>query len=108
VRQRGVPGDAVMRLALLFVIVSTATAAAENKADALFDKGKDLLKKRKYAEACPTFEKVDELDPAVGAKLFVAKCYEEWGKLAHAYRWYQDAEKMANDTNDKRAAKIKE
>ncbi|HEU0031071.1 MAG TPA: hypothetical protein VFQ53_10600 [Kofleriaceae bacterium] len=84
------------------------TAAADSKADTLFKKGKKLLAEKKYAEACATFEKADQAEPAIGAKLNVAKCYEEWGKLARAWRWYSDAEKMATDTADKRAPKIKE
>jgi tetratricopeptide (TPR) repeat protein len=97
----------VKRLVVALLCVA-APAFAENKADALFKKGKELLAKKKYAEACATFEKVDALDPAIGAKLNVAKCFEEWGKLARAYNWYRDAEKMAKDTNDKRVDKIHE
>ena len=98
-----------MRLAVIAaVVLASSPAVAETKADALFKKGKKLLADKKYAEACATFEKVDKLEPAIGAKLNVAKCFEEWGKLALAYRWYVDAERQAKDTNDKRADKIKE
>jgi hypothetical protein len=93
--------------AFLVVIALATPAFAESKADALFDKGKKQLAAKKYAEACATFEKVDKLDTGIGAKLNVAKCFEEWGKLATAYRWYADAEKMAKDSQDKRAPKIK-
>lgn len=98
-----------MRAVLAAAILLAATApAAADKADALFQKGKQQLAKKKYADACATFEKVDGLDPGIGAKLNVARCYEEWGKLGRAYRWYSDAEKMASEGGDKRAAKIKE
>jgi tetratricopeptide (TPR) repeat protein len=97
-----------MRLAALVVVLAVAPAAAENQADTLFKKGKKLLAEKRYLEACNTFESVDKLDPGIGAKLNVAKCYEEWGKLSKAYDWYADALKMANDTKDKRADKIKE
>jgi tetratricopeptide (TPR) repeat protein len=90
----------------LAVALAPAPALAD-KADALFAKGKAQLAKKQYAEACVTFEKVDELDPGIGAKLNVARCYEEWGRLVSAYRWYADAEKMAREAGDKRAAKIK-
>lgn len=89
-------------------LAAVAGVAAADKADALFEKGKQQLAKKRYAEACATFEKVDGLDPGIGAKLNVARCYEEWGKLARAYRWYSDAEAMATETKDKRAPKIKE
>lgn len=94
--------------ALVALVGAPAPAAADrgDKADALFAKGKAQLAKKQYAEACTTFERVDELDPGIGAKLNVARCYEEWGKLARARKWYVDAQKMAADGGDKRAPKI--
>jgi tetratricopeptide (TPR) repeat protein len=94
-------------LAVAAVLALAPAPAAADKADALFAKGKAQLAKKEYAEACTTFEQVDALDPAVGAKLNVAKCYQEWGKLVRARKWYADAAKMASSTGDKRAAKIK-
>jgi hypothetical protein len=80
----------------------------DTRADALFAQGKQQLADKHYAEACTTFEQVDAIEPGIGAKLNVARCYEEWGKLAKAYRWYSNAEEMARTTSDERAAKIKE
>ncbi len=97
-----------MKRALLLLAIGGSVVHADTRADALFKKAKQLSTEKKYAEACPTFEQVDKLDPAIGAKLNVAKCYEDWNKLALAYQWYADAEKMARTTNDKRAPKIKE
>jgi len=90
----------------LVVVIALAGVVRADTADQLFDKGKKLLAEKRYKEACPTLEKVDALDPAIGAKLNVAKCYEEWGKLGQALRWYSDAERMANDTHDRRASQI--
>jgi tetratricopeptide (TPR) repeat protein len=95
-------------LAIAATLALAPAPAAADKADALFAKGKAQLAKKQYAEACPTFEEVDALDPAVGAKLNVAKCYEEWGKLVRAHKWYADAAKLASRIGDKRAPKIKE
>lgn len=95
-------------LLALAVLASPAVADKKDDADALFKKAKKLHGDKKYAEACPMFEKSDALDPGIGAKLNVAKCYEDWGMLARAYRWYSDAEQMAKDAKDKRADKIKE
>jgi hypothetical protein len=97
----------VKLVALACMLAVAHPAFAETRADTLFNKGKKLLAEKKYAEACATFEKVDKLDPGIGAKLNVARCYEEWNKLARAYRWYVDAEKMAVDAKDKRTDKIK-
>jgi len=77
-----------------------------DRADQLFKKGKKLLAEKKYPEACSAFEDSDKTDPGIGAKLNVARCYEEWGKLATAWRWYNDAEQLAHTTKDDRAPRI--
>lgn len=83
-----------------------AGAAHADRADQLFKKGQKLLTEKRYAEACTAFEDSDRIDPEIGAKLNVARCYQEWGKLATAWRWYTDAEQMASKAGDKRAPKI--
>ncbi len=95
-----------MKRAALAVLLALAGSAHADRADALFKKAKKLLAEKRYPEACATFEQVDKLDPGIGAKLNVGKCYEEWGKLALAYRWYTDAETMAAASKDDRAGKI--
>jgi hypothetical protein len=95
-------------MVVIVLLAFASSPARADKADKLFKKGKKLLAEKKYADACATFEKVDKIDPGIGAKLNVARCFEEWGRLAVAYRWYTDAEKMAIDTKDDRAPKIKE
>jgi hypothetical protein len=109
------PGSHVLRWraaalvgVLLAGVCGLSTPAHADKADKLFQKAKRLLADKSYPEACPLFEQVDQIDPGIGAKLNVAKCYEEWGRLAVAYRWYLDAEVMATKAKDERAAKIKE
>ncbi len=93
--------------ALVFVALVAGAAHAESKADRLFAKGKKLLAQKKYEEACKAFEQSDGLDTGIGTKLNIARCYEEWGKIASALHWYQDAEQMAKDKKDPRAEKIK-
>ena len=97
------------RLAVLALcgLCGLATAAPD-RAEQLFKKGKKLLAEKKYADACYAFEQSDRIDPQIGAKLNVARCYEEWGKLATAWRWYSDAEQLATRAGDERAAKIHE
>lgn len=99
-------------IAALVLAAASATAHADkpdskaDRADALFKKGKRLLAEKRYADACAAFEDSDRTDPGIGAKVNVARCYEEWGKLGTAWRWYADAERMALDTKDPRAKKI--
>lgn len=92
----------------LAVVIGFAAPARADKADQLFRKGKKLLAEKKYAEACTAFEQSDKLDSQIGAKLNVARCYEEWGKVATAWRWYSEAEQMAGKAHDDRLAKIRE
>lgn len=100
-----------MKRALLVFTIASAFASpvlAETKADALFKKGKQLLAEKRYAAACEAFEESDKLDPGIGAKLNVAKCFEEWGKLTKALAWYKQAEESASKQKDDREPKIKE
>lgn len=98
-----------MRALLVIAVLAAASSpASADKADTLFKKGKKLLAEKKYADACAAFEEVDKIDPGIGAKLNVARCFEEWGRLAIAYRWYIAAETMATASKDDRATKIKE
>jgi tetratricopeptide (TPR) repeat protein len=89
-------------------IAGLAATAHADRADELFKKGKKLLAEKQYAEACIAFEDSDRIDPGIGAKLNVARCYQEWGKLATAWRWFSAAEKMAAQAKDARAQKIHE
>jgi serine/threonine-protein kinase len=96
------------RLALVSLLVaSTAFANNKDKADALFKQGKKLSAEKKYAEACPAFEKSMKLDPAIGTQLNIGKCYEDWGLLGKALVAYRAAQKMAHDAKDDREPKIK-
>ena len=95
-------------LASIVAVSSVAHADNKQKAEALFKQGKKLMGDKRYADACDAFEQSYKLDPGIGAQLNVAKCYEEWGKLARAYTAYQLAEKLAKDENDPRTPKIHE
>jgi len=83
-----------------------AGAANADRADQLFKKGQKLLAEKRYAEACTAFEDSDRIDPQIGSKLNTGRCYQEWGKLATAWRWYTDAEQMASKAGDKRTPQI--
>ncbi|HEX7836903.1 MAG TPA: hypothetical protein VF469_05540, partial [Kofleriaceae bacterium] len=101
-----ITGVAAAAAAAIVATLGLPATAHADRADQLFKKGKKLLGEKKYAEACTAFEQSDKLDPGIGAKLNVARCYEEWGKLATALRWYNDAEHMAASTHDDRETKV--
>lgn len=91
------------------IAVASSVAHADNsKAEELFRQAKKLMADQRYADACPKFEASFDLDPGIGGELNIAKCYEEWGKLARAYRAYADAEQQAKNAGDARAPKIRE
>jgi tetratricopeptide (TPR) repeat protein len=87
---------------------SPARADDKDKADKLFKQGKKLMDQKRYADACALFEQSAELDPGIGVELNVARCYEEWGKLALAFKSYVKAERMAKESSDNRLARIRE
>lgn len=90
-------------------LAATEPAHADAKsADKAFRKGKKLQQQKKYAEACAAFEESFREDPAIGAQLNVARCYEEWGKLATAYDAYQEAMNLAKAIKDDRAPQIRD
>jgi tetratricopeptide (TPR) repeat protein len=93
-------------LIALLLLTSLAVADDKSKADTLFKQGKKLMGEKKYSDACEAFEQSMKLDPGIGTQLNIAKCYEDWGKLARALHAYQAAERMAKDANDSRADKI--
>jgi len=98
---------AVVAMVLSFVSVAAA-GPDQDKADALFKKGKAFLGQSKYAEACAAFEASNKLDPATGTMLNLALCFEGWGKLARAQSAYLEAEKLAalkGDTHRASAAR---
>lgn len=72
------------------------------RADKLFEDGRRYLTAKEYALACTAFEQSHQADPAIGTLLNIALCYEEWGKLAAAYRAYVEAEKLAQARADDR------
>lgn len=84
---------------------TTRDAAA---AQALFDEGKRLMAQGKYTDACVKFEESQRLDPGVGTMLWLADCHAKVGRTATAWALFQEAEALANKTNDPRAAVARE
>ncbi len=83
--------------------------SAQDKADAevLFNAGKAALATGNFAEACPKLAESQKRDPAIGTALYLAECYERSGKAASAWAQFRQAEDMANQRHDNRAAVAK-
>jgi hypothetical protein len=67
----------------------SVTGADTLRAEALFVAGKALLEQHEYARACPLLRDSFDLDPATGALLALAICFEGQGKLASAAAAYE-------------------
>jgi tetratricopeptide (TPR) repeat protein len=102
-----------MRAVLVGAIVTctVATAAADARDDkkraiALYAEAKRYLAKHDYGHACEMFEMSQQAAAMIDTQIRVAECYQQWGKLATAYRAYLEAERLARDKHDRRAKPV--
>lgn len=73
----------------------TPTRVPASTADTLFDEGRALLEQRRYAEACKKFEDSMYAEDALGTRLNLAVCLQEWGRLQSARVAFEDTRKRA-------------
>jgi hypothetical protein len=80
-----------------------ATAAAQERdpaaAQALFDQAKDLMRQKKFSEACPKLQESNRLDPGIGTQFHLADCYEQSGRIASAWALFLDVASQARATS---------
>lgn len=81
-------------MALLVSTVAMAQGKDPSAADALFRAGREAMKNKDYATACPKFAESQRLDPAAGTLLNLAQCEEGLGKTASAVQHYKDAAEL--------------
>lgn len=89
-----------MRIILLMAaLLCTRQAAAQNSdkamADELFKRGLALMQEGNFKAACTRFAASQELDPAPGTLLNLARCNEKLGRLARAWSRYRQAANLA-------------
>src|SRR5215470_8623544 len=99
-----------MRAVLVGTLVTcaVATAAADARDDkkraiALYAEAKRYLAKGDFGHACEMFEMSQQAVAMIDTQIRVAECYQQWGKLATAYRAYVEAERLARAKHDRRA-----
>src|SRR5690349_23552788 len=78
----------------------TQAGAEESDAARLFREGRALVVEGRFADACPKLEESQRLEPRLGTLLNVAFCQERLGKLAAAWRGFQDAAHTARQQRD--------
>lgn len=86
--------------------VASAGSADAAAAEALYDQATAEMEAGDFATACPKLEESFRLDPATGALLTLAACYERAGKLASAWVRYLDVEARASKEGDKDRANV--
>lgn len=79
-------------LAIAALLAVTRIAVAEpadaTEAGQAFQRGRDLAKDGRFAEACVAFGKSYELDPALGTAVNLADCLERQGQLRRAWQLF--------------------
>lgn len=99
----------VMVMVLAWSLIAPASAHAQANeraatAEDLFRQGLQLTRKGQFAEACPRFAESHRLDPAYGALMNLAACYEKLGRTASAWQAYVDAADTARDKGQRARA----
>ncbi len=89
-----------MRCVAVVVVLLLAGVAhadpTQDRADKLFDEGRELLKQGDSAGACAKFEAAIKLDPrATGTMLNLGLCYENLGKVGTSLKWFRRAQAAA-------------
>jgi hypothetical protein len=109
-----------LRWSLAIVLHASAALAQTDQraaAQVLFDQGKSLVTRGKFAEACPKFAESKRLDPGIGTMLWLADCLENNGQTASAWAEFKEAaaaaalrrdgrEKIARGRADELAPKL--
>lgn len=86
-----------------------ARADTQQQADALFNEGRELLERGRWAEACAKLKESEQLAPAIGTLLNLGYCWEQLGRMRSAMEAYGEAEVLAASAADaKRTAVAKE
>lgn len=100
------PRTRLAGLLLATALTTVGAAHAEDRATAqeLFEQARELMAKKKFAEACPKLEGAAKLVSTPGVRLNLADCYERSGRFASAWAAFDDAAAAAERAGDSAAA----
>lgn len=96
-------------LAFVACCAVPSLAHADDRADALFKEGRQLLDAKKYDEACAKLSQSQEIEPGAGTLVALSMCHEGQNKTATAHRELTEAAAMGKKKgrNDLAAAATK-
>ncbi|MDB5220288.1 MAG: hypothetical protein JWO86_8215 [Myxococcaceae bacterium] len=103
-------GLAVATTFLAFTLVASAARAQAVDPEVLFAEGTALVDQQRYAEALPKLEAAQRLDPGIGTQFNIAVCHEKLGRLATAWRTFEEVEvaaRAAGKTQRRQAARAR-
>lgn len=95
------PARLLIALAVVLAAPTLASAAHAqgvapgDRAEQLYNEGKQLATAGKFAEACPRFEESQKLDPGIGTQFNLADCYAHTGRPATALALFREVTKIA-------------
>jgi len=94
---------------LAFLTASTGAWAQTSQnaaAEALFERGRNLLEAGRVEEACQQLEASERVDPAVGVLLYLGDCYERLGRTASAWATFREAASLADQSGQAQRKEI--
>src|SRR5690349_6994160 len=76
-------------------LIARADDTPAMTAQSLFDLGKELMKEKRFAEACRALGESQRLDPGGGTLFALAYCHEQSGHISVALSEFKEALSMA-------------
>lgn len=102
VAQRIARAFATLAIGSLAFFQFTMTAEAQDtdtraQGMALFDEGRALMAKGKYAEACPKLQAAQKLILGIGTTVNLAECFEKLNRVSSAYVEYRRGASLSSE-----------
>ena len=93
------PSPAIATLTVTLMLLAPLARADDQGAiaNALFNEGQALMKKKDYPAACAKFEGSLRIAQKVGTQFNLADCYERLGRTAAAWEGFQRVVAMTKD-----------
>ena len=84
-------------------VFGQASAGDKAAAEALYDRGRELMRDGKLEDGCKQLERSQAIDRGAGTMLTLAECYELLGRTASAFAMFREAASFAREDGTARA-----